>query len=418
MFLLSTESRRCFVVTSILLAFVCVGSAEDQQAPASWPNWLGPNWDGVSNEAGWSPQLPEEGLPVVWSKEIGIGFSSMSITDGKLYAMGHVDGREIVYCLNIADGSEVWRHDYPCKLVDNLHEGGPCATPTIEGEFVYTLGREGQLFCFKKETGEIVWKRMLQDDLEVELPEWGFSASPRIVGERLILEAGRVVSYHKGTGELQWKTEPHLAGYGSVTPFTREGVALIASLDCDGLRIIKEEDGTEVAFAAWRSPFRTNSTTPIIVGDTVFISTGYNIGCGLFRFQEGKLTEVYSHRQMRNHFNNSILHDGYLYGVDGNSNLGRVVQLTCMDYETGEVMWKQRGLGCGSLMIADNKLVILSESGELVIAKTNSVEVEEISRTRLLTGRCWTVPVLFGGHVYARNATGHLVCVKLPALEK
>ncbi|MEZ6056455.1 MAG: PQQ-binding-like beta-propeller repeat protein [Planctomycetaceae bacterium] len=382
-------------------------------APNNWPNWLGPKWDGVSTETGWLMEWPEAGLPVAWTKEIGIGFSSVSIAEGRLFTMGHVDGREIVYCLNQADGSEIWKFDYPCQLVNNLHEGGPGATPSIDGEFVYTLGREGQLHCLKFKTGELVWKQMLQEDLGVELPEWGFTASPRIVGEMLILEAGRVVAYQKQTGKKLWQTEPHLAGYGSVTPFEHQGVALIASFDCEGLRIVQQEDGKQVAFTPWKSPFRTNSTTPIVVKDTIFISSAYNVGCGLFRLKAGELEPLYAHRDMRNHFNNSILYQGYLYGMDGNSNLGRVVQLTCMNYETGEIAWKRPGFGCGSLIIVDGKLVILSESGELVLAEATHENYQELTRTTILTGRCWTVPVLFQKHLYARNARGKLVAVKV-----
>ena len=117
---------------------------------------------------------------------------------------------------------------------------------------------------------------------------------------------------------------------------------------------------------------------------------------------------------MRNHFNNSILFEGFLYGFDGNSNLGRVVQLTCMNFETGKVAWKKAGMGCGSLMVADGKLLILAESGDLVLAKATPTGFEELARSSFLTGRCWTVPVLFDKRVYARNAAGKLICAELP----
>ena len=410
--------RCCLIGLSTWLLVTGIGLADNPtERPQSWPNWMGPRHDGVSDESGWFANWPVDPLPVAWTKEIGIGFSSVSIAEGRLFTMGHVEGREILYCLNLKDGQELWRHDYPGQLVDNLHEGGPGSTPTIDGELVYSLGREGQLHCLRAATGELVWSKMLQDELGVELPEWGFTGSPRIHGNRLLLEAGRLVSFDKLTGEKQWQTALHLAGYGSVTPFEQGGVGLIASFDCDGLRVVRQEDGIEVAFAEWKSPYRTNATTPIVQEDTIFISSAYNIGCGLFRLSEGKLTSLYAHRDLRNHFNNSILFKGYLYGMDGNSNLGRVVQLTCMNHETGEIAWKQPGFGCGSLMIADGKLVVLSEAGELVIATATPEAYQELGRTPLLTGRCWSVPVLFQGHLYARNASGKLVCSKLPTVD-
>jgi outer membrane protein assembly factor BamB len=247
------------------------------------------------------------------------------------------------------------------------------------------------------------------------LPEWGFASSPYILGDQLIVQGGRVVSYSKSTGEKNWQTNRHSAGYGSVASFEWKDETLLAVLDCDGVRIIQAADGAPVDFYEWESPFQTNSTTPIVRDGLIYISSGYNVGCGLFRLDDNRrLVRLYSNRDMRNHFNNSIVLDGFLYGFDGNSNLGRVVQLTCMNFATGEVAWQTRGLGCGSLMIADGKLLILSEDGRLVLARATPQKYEELTRSEFLEGRCWTVPVLLDGRVYGRNAAGRLVCVQLP----
>jgi outer membrane protein assembly factor BamB len=337
-----------------------------------WPNWMGPSHDGVSAESGWSTDWPADGLPVVWTHELGTGFSSVSVADGRLYSMGHQGGQETVWCLNAETGDVLWNSAYDAQLNANLYEGGPGATPTVDGEFVYTLSVDGRLLCLNRSTGDVVWEKILQNDLDVGMHEWGFNSSPFILGDQLILEAGRVVSYDKRTGEKNWQTAKHAAGYGSVRGFEFEGRMLIASLDCDGLRVISAADGAEMASTAWKSPYGTNSTTPIVDGDRIFISTGYQVGCGLFQLQSSgeqhSLTPIYANTNMRNHFNNCILKDGYLYGFDGNSNLGRVVTLKCMEFATGREQWSQRGLGCGSLMIADGKLLILSDKGQLVVA--------------------------------------------------
>lgn len=410
-----TRLRVASIILCVVTGFTVYSQAANPLAPKSWPNWMGPNHDGVSPEAGWKSTWPEEGLPVAWSRQIGIGFSSISIAEGRLFTMGHIDGEEIIWCLDANTGDEIWTHRYACDLNNNLHEGGPGATPTVEGNCVYTLGKEGQLYCLDTKTGKMLWDVMLQKDLDVKTPEWGFSSSPVISDNQLILEAGRVVSYDKRTGKKNWQTAKHQAGYGSAAIFPRGGDAsFIATLDCEGLRITKLDTGGEVAFQSWPSPFRTNATTPIVQGDRIWISSAYNVGCGLFEFDGLALKQVYANKEMRNHFNNSILLDGYVYGFDGNSNLGRVVQLTCMNFETGKVAWKQRGMGCGSLMIADEKLLVLGEDGTLVLAKATPEGFEELAKSPFLTGRCWTVPVLFEGRVYGRNASGKLVCAKLP----
>lgn len=390
------------------MSIPCAVRADD------WPNWNGSNHDGISQETGFADAWPEDGLPIEWTREIGTGFSSMSVVGERLFAIGQKDGAETVWCLNCRNGAVLWTHEYPGELIPHLHEGGPCSTPTVDGECVYTVGKEGQLFCLNIADGKVLWEKMLQQELNVKLPEWGFSSSPRILGQQLILETGRVVSFDKSSGDKLWQTEIHEAGYGSAAVFVHGGKTLIATLDCDGLRIVDSADGTQMAFTEWKSPYRTNATTPIIVDDQIFVSTGYKIGCGLFRLQGESLELVYKNTEMRNHFNNSILLDGHLYGFDGDAHLGRLVTLTCIDFMTGELAWRQRGLGCGSLLTADGKLLVLTEDGTLVLANASPDAYVEFARSPFLEGRCWTVPVLSDGRVYGRNADGKLVCVTLP----
>jgi outer membrane protein assembly factor BamB len=379
-----------------------------------WRNWNGAKHDGISRETGFADAWPKDGLPVKWTRQIGTGFSSFSVVGDRLLTMGHQDGNETVWCLNPQTGDVLWKHEYPGELLPHLHEGGPCSTPTVDGDFVYTLGKEGQLFCLNLADGKVVWEKMLQAELGVKLPEWGFSSSARILGNHLILEAGRVVSFDKWTGDKLWQSDIHEAGYGSAAVFEHGGKTLIATLDCDGLRILDSADGRQIAYTDWKSPYRTNATTPIIVGDQIYVSTGYKVGCGLFQLQGDSLEPVYKNRDMRNHFNNSILYDEHLFGFDGDAHLGRLVTLRCMDFATGKLAWQQRDLGCGSLLIVDDKLLVLTEAGELVLAKASLDSYVELTRSPFLEGRCWTVPVLANGLVYGRNAEGKLVCVALP----
>lgn len=396
----------------LMLPMSVVCNADD------WPNWSGPFHDGISRETGFVASWPADGLPVEWTREIGTGFSSISVVGDRLFAMGHKDGEETVFCLSSDSGDVLWTHKYPSELIPNLHEGGPCSTPTVDGDRVYTLGKEGQLFCLSVADGSVIWETGLQEKLGVKLPEWGFSSSPLILENQLILETGRVVSFDKLSGEVLWQTEVHEAGYGSATAFEHQGKTLLATLDCDGLRVVDSTGGQQVAFAEWKSPYRTNSTTPIVLNDTIFISTGYNVGCGLFRLKDQTLELICQNSSMRNHFNNSLLQDGWLYGFDGNSHNGRNATLNCISFETGELAWSQRGLGCGSLLIADGKLLVLSEKGELVLAQASHNAWTELARSPFLEGRCWTVPVLSNGRVYGRNADGKLVCVTLPRTER
>lgn len=413
-----------FLLGGLALSLVgCDGGerSRSQSYPAAaakqgyWPRWSGPNSDFISRETGWSSKWPKQGLRVDWETNVGIGFSSVSVVDGRLLTMGHRDGRDYVYCLDAKSGKQHWSYDYKCELVDNLHEGGPGSTPTINKDRVFTLSREGHLFCFDVRTGDVHWTKRLQTELGVKMPDWGFTCSPLVLDKKLILEAGRTSAFDTRTGEKLWQTKLYRPGYGSPRAFQRHKEMLVAVLNNDKLLVVNANDGTEVASFPWTTHFKTSSTTPIVHDDTIFLSTGYNQGCALLRWQGDELELVYENREMRNHMNNSVLWNGYLYGIDGNSHNPRTCRLVCMNYETGKVAWKKRGFGCGSLMLANGKLVILSDRGTLVLAEASPREYRELGRTELFDERCWTVPVVVAGRVYCRNAAGDLVCVNLPA---
>jgi outer membrane protein assembly factor BamB len=159
----------------------------------------------------------------------------------------------------------------------------------------------------------------------------------------------------------------------------------------------------------WKASYDINSSDAIIAGDTIFVSSGYNKGCVLVKISGGEATEVWQNKNMRNHINCSVLWEGHIYGFDGQ--VGGGGKLTCLDLATGEKKWSQDGMGTGSLMIADGKLIILSEKGKLVIAAASPEGFKELASAEILTGKCWTYPVLANGRIYARNADGQLVCV-------
>ena len=394
-------------------------SAQPVAESFSWPNWLGPNHDGITREKSWRSEWQAPAPPVLWRAQVGTGFSSFSSAEQRLFTMGNTGeagGTEAVFCLSPENGKEIWRHAYPGQLLPNLHEGGPAATPTIDGNFVYTLGKEGQLFCLEAATGEVIWKTSLRKEFDVSVPEWGFSCSPRIYQEKLIVEGGRIACFDKHTGEKLWQTPPAAAGYGSPVVFEHQGIELIAVLTNEGLTVVQLDTGQLVAFEAWETSFQTNSSTPIVTNDQIFISTGYNKGCGLFQLQDDRFNLVYENRDMANHFNNSILWDGHLYGIHGNSHQPRLCTLVCMHWATGEVKWEQRGFGCGAVLLAGDKLVVLSQEGTLFVVEATSDAYREISQLPVFDAslkeiKCWTVPILVNGRLYCRNAEGDVVCI-------
>jgi len=385
---------------------------------ADWPNYRGPNYNGISNETGWSATWPEGGPKVLWKKSIGTGFASMTVSNGRVYATGNIKDNDILYCFDAETGKEIWKKSYPCPLYKKNHEGGPSATPTVDGNAVYTFSKDGDAIRFNAATGQIVWHKNLNKELGLKHPKWYFASSPFIidpsnagsgskpaVGGMVILNAGsRGIALNKADGSVIWESGKDPTGYATAVPFTmgnQKCVAIFAAKEIVG---VVAATGKMVWQFSWKTKYEANIGDPIIFGNLVFISSGYNQGCALLKIEGSNVTEVWRNKNMRNHFNSSVLWKGYIYGFDE-----RV--LRCLDSKTGQVKWSQQGLGKGSLMLADGKLIILGERGKLVTAQASPEGFRELASAQILTGKCWTVPVLANAKIYARNANGQLVCI-------
>jgi outer membrane protein assembly factor BamB len=377
---------------------------------ADWPNYRGPNYNGISTETGWSSSWPESGPKVLWKHSIGIGFASMSVSSGKVYATGNIDDNDILYCFDTATGKEIWKKSYQCPLYSKSHEGGPCATPTLDGNAVYTFSKDGDAIRFNASTGEVVWHKKLNKDLGIKHPTWHFSSSPFIAGDLVIYNAGTYgIALNKNDGSVVWQNGKDASGYSTAVPYDIAGQKGLAMAVCQELVGLNPATGKVL----WKFPFKTaydiNAADAIIAGETIFISSGYKKGCALLKISGGNVTEVWQNKNMSNQINCSVLWQGCIYGFDGQ--VGGGGKLTCLDLATGEKKWTQGGMGTGSLMIADGKLIILGEKGKLVIAEASPEGYKELASAEILTGKCWTVPVLANGRIYARNAAGQLICV-------
>ena len=390
----------------VLLLLANSALAED------WPNWRGPRHDGISREA-----LPKADFSkIAWRAKIGVGFSSMAVADGRVFALGCTGKRrgneETFTCLDAATGKKIWSDTYPAALVDYLHEGGPCASPTVDGKRVYGYSKSGRLACYNVADGEKYWTADLMAKAGLpKPPEWGFAGSPLILGNRVIVEATFTCALDKATGKEIWRSKKYKPAYGSPIAFQYKNKIYLATLKTDGLVILDAQTGKTVAFQDWRTSFRTNSTTPIIIGNKIFISTGYQRGCALFEFTGNGLKQIYTNKNLSNHMNNSVVLGDFVYGFDGNTH-GRVLkQIVCMRLADGAVQWRKEGYLCGSLMAVQNQLLILGEKGKLALGPASPKGFTPTAEAQILQGRCWTVPVLSNGRIYARNAAGTLVCV-------
>lgn len=393
-----------------------------------WPEWRGSNRDNISKETGWLTKWPEGGPKVLWQAEVGVGYSNVAIAAGRLYTMGNseqdgADGNETaidtVWCLDAKTGSVIWKHSYPCLTGGTK---GPYSTPTVDGKLVYTLSKEGHLFCLDAASGKVVWAKHLVEDFGGKKGGWhagwaGFVCAPLVVGNVVIVEAGApeaaIIGLDKSTGAVAWKFGETRgdAGQASPMPYEADGRTCVAVRTVHWIAGLDPTTGEEL----WRYNFRGSivPVSPVVFGDRVFNSTFYG---GTFSFVirigSGEPELVWKNKNLLNYYSTSVLWDGYLYGMHAHKRGLSTFRLRCVDFDTGEVKWEcEERFGGGSAMVADGKLLILGERGDLVVAEASPRGYKELARAVVLEPRCWNYPVLASGRIYARNHKGNLVCL-------
>lgn len=375
-----------------------------------WPQWRGPQRNGISAETGWLDAWPEAGPPVAWRAEVGTGFSSFAVAGGRVFTLGNAEHVDTLFCLDAAKGTELWKHSYPSDLGDRFFEGGPTSTPTIEGDRVYILGRWGDAFCLEAATGKVLWSTNVHKEAGVRTPGWGYAGSPLVHGELLVLNVGEAgLALEKSTGKVRWKSADKDSGYSTPLPVKR-GDAWLALLGSGASYLAVDlATGREAWRVKWVTQYGCNAADPVVDGDRAFISTGYGRGGALLKLKDGDPDVAWQNKVMRNQMNSSVLIGGHLYGLDGDT--GRGAELKCVEFATGGEKWSVAGLGAGSLMAADGRLIVLSEKGELLVAPVSEERFRPSARAQVLKGKCWTVPVLANGRILVRSAEGEVVCL-------
>jgi outer membrane protein assembly factor BamB len=392
-----------FILT-LLLAAATLASAED------WPQWRGPARTGHSSETGWLDAWPASGPPIAWKADVGIGFSSFAVANGRVYTIGHANDNDTVYCLDADKGSVLWKHSYESDLGDKFFEGGPTSTPTVDGDRVYTIGRWGDVFCFEAATGKVVWSVNLQKDGGFPPPAWGFGGSPLVFENLLVLNVGDAgVALEKATGKVAWKSKGTESGYSTPLPVKRGDETLLLIGSAKSYLAVDARSGREAWRVKWVTQYGVNAADPVVDGDRVFLSSGYQKGCALLQLGKSEPQIAYQSRVLRTQMNPAVLAGGHLYAVDGDTT--EKTTLKCVEFASGTEKWSRPLAGSGAVAIADNRLIVLSGAGELMIAPVSSESFVPTARANVLTGKCWTVPVLANGRIYCRNAEGTVVCV-------
>jgi outer membrane protein assembly factor BamB len=391
-----------------------------------WAAWLDPQGRGDGNAVSAEP-LPADLVidfdNAAWRTNVGIGFSAVAVSGGRVFATGHNGekgprgngGQESVWCFDASNGELIWKDEYDAPLLPNLHDGGPGASPVVADGVLYTVSKDGRMHSYEASSGKLNWSRELMSETGMRRPpEWGYAGSPVILGDWVLVESGSTMALDRKTGEVAWRSKNFTPAYGSATVFEQGGQSWVAVLKTEGLVILDpKRKGGSVAFHPWETSFQTNANTPMAIGNQLFVSTGYDRGCTLLGFDGTNLSVIYENQTMCNHMGNAVLINGHLYGFDGTAHRGREVELVCMELASGEEKWRHKGLRYGTLIGAGDQLVVLSERGELLIGKASPQGWDPVHEEQILGGRCWTMPIWSNGLLYLRNSRGDLLALKL-----
>jgi outer membrane protein assembly factor BamB len=316
--------------------------------------------------------------------------------------MGNIAETDNVFCFDALTGKLNWKHEYPCSSKDPNGYLGTRSTPTVDGDCVYTLSREGHFFCLDATSGKVKWAKDFQKDFGSEPPKWGFAGSPLIEQDWVLTEGGgknktSVIAFNKHTGQVIWQVGTDGAGYASLIPLNLGGERCFLQFSTDQLICHKMKDGAELWRTPWATSYGVNSATPVINGNEIFLSSGYNFGCALFKATAAGAQEVWRNKNMRNHVNTCVLVKGSLYGYDEK-------ELRCLDWKTGQVKWSANGYGKGAICSADGKLILYSQTGKLGLAEATPEAFKEMSAFQALSGKdTWANPVLANGIIYLRS---------------
>lgn len=376
---------------------------------ADWPQFLGPARNGRYSGPEIGTRWPEGGPRRIWEKKVGEGFAGPAVVGKRLLLFHRVGSREVLEALDVSTGASLWRHDYETTYRDDFgFDEGPRSVPVVEGGVVHTFGAEGVLSAVELETGKPLWSVATRERFAVAKNFFGAAGSPLVLDGRVLVSPGGkkagLAAFDARTGALLWTSTEDQASYSSPTSATLGGEKVALFYTRSGLAVVDPARGTVKHRLAWRSRSQAsvNAASPLAVGDVIFLSASYGTGAVALRFEASGLAKLWSSDEALScHYATPVERDGVLYGFHGRQEYGQAFR--AVDLLSGRVLWSDDGFGAGTVILAADKLVIVRESGELVVAEASPKAFRVLARARLLPGTVRAYPALADGVLYLRN---------------
>jgi outer membrane protein assembly factor BamB len=386
------------------LLFAVTSAQQDASLGSNWPGYRGQNREGVYQGA---IRTSWDGLTPMWKKPVGGGRASFSVADGHAFTIEQRRDHEVVAAYDVQTGRELWTNAWKERFTQWMGGGeGPRATPTFADGHVFALGARGEFRCLEAATGKVVWRTNILSDAGAKNLKWGMAASPLIAGDAVIVLPGgsggrSVVAYDRRTGKRLWNALDDPQAYVAPMQVTLLGVPqflIVSAKRLIGLSLDRHE-------VLWEFPWTTshdaNIAQPIVIGDNrVFYSSGYGGGAVVVELTKTgdrvAVRELWRNIRMKNRQSSSVLHDGFIYGLDEGI-------LACLDASTGNVKWKGGRYGHGQLLLAGNHLVVITDEGALTLVSATPEKLLELAEVAALEGETWNVPAFAGGILLVRN---------------
>lgn len=386
-----------------------------QAGPGDWPAFRGLARDGQVVGAKFSTDwsvAPKE----LWRRKVGAGWSSFAAVGDYVFTQEQRGQAELVTCYNAETGEEVWTNRVDAQFKDTMGLG-PRATPSFDGGRLYTQGCTGVLQCLDAATGNTVWRRDVTKDAERDVPGYGFSSSPLVLGELAIVyssggEGKSVIAYNRVSGDVVWRAGHGGGGYSSPYLAVLGGVPQVLMASDFGLQSFSPESGAGLWEYAWKIEMNPRCTLPLVAdGNRVLLGATGTAGSCLLRVEKTdgawKTNEEWKNKKFRPYFNDYALHKGYCYGFDGD-------RLACIDLKTGERRWEGKRYGGQLLLFPEmDVLLVLSEAGDVILVSASSDKFSEVTQFKAIGGKTWNHPVVAHGRLFVRNAE-EAACFALP----